>query len=59
MCFRDKIQDSPTFLCCKKTPEINQNLNYLYVMNQSVGKKSAHLCTFLEQLVFWTLRGLL
>lgn len=43
----------------KQLGQIDPNLNYLYVMNQSVGKKSAHLCSFLEQLVFWTLCGLL
>lgn len=32
---------------------------YLYIMNKRVGKESAHLCSFLKQLVLWALCGLL
>lgn len=32
---------------------------YLYIVNKCVGKESAHLCSFLKELVLWALRCLL
>lgn len=38
---------------------LQKRFQYLYVMNQSVSKESAHLCSFLEKLVFRTLNSFL
>ena len=44
---------------CYKGLQNHPKFQNLYVMNQSVGEKSAHLRSFLEQLVFCALSGLL